>query len=492
LAQDKQYGKAEKILHELLSSPARISEESRIQAELTAAECLIARGNLHLARNKLKQQYGENSLLRARALTLMADLDSREGNYDEAEYRFRRVLRPVELPTPTETDASNSNALNVLIFVEHLVRKLSDSNLNSVDHERALMEARGYLNKLASLVMILTDTKGERHYDSKRAADMLLELTLRVNPKQLEDKYLNRECGMMRTWTKTPLRHKNSIVLLHWNILADALAYGDLVKDGFACDDNVLSWKNNRKDKIIIEILRWDPDVFGLVECDHYDDLRSVLSRFGYDSVWLKKTRDFYADGAAIFWKRRRFKKVEELLTPLKKNDKDADQVLVSVRLVELGNVNNSFAVGSTHLKSSKKASGETVRLDQAKQLVRLYEQHYGDVPWILLADINGESAENITRDYQPKAYPFIIGSVFQSAYKQVLGAEPDFTSWKVRAHEVFRYTVDFVFHTKEITPRSVVLMPGNDQFDPDLLLPSMKNPSDHLALVTELEMPWD
>ena len=89
-------------------------------------------------------------------------------------------------------DASNSNALNVLVFVEHLVRKLNDSNLNRADHERALMEARGYLSKLANLVMILSETKGERHYDSKRAADMLLELTLRVNPKQLEEEQLEK------------------------------------------------------------------------------------------------------------------------------------------------------------------------------------------------------------------------------------------------------------------------------------------------------------
>lgn len=491
MVKSRQYSDAEKMLDELLPSPEALSDERRNQAELAAAQCLVAKGDIISARSMLQRKTSGRSDIFGYSVTAhLADLDSREGKYDEAEHKFRQALRPDDIQNPSDADVFYGNALNVLMFAEHLVRKVSDRSLKPEDHEKALMEAKGYLSILSRMVMNFGDAWGERHPDSLRASDMLLELTVLVNPEHLKEKYLNKNLGMTRTWSKRPARSNNSIVLLHWNILADALAFADLVKDGFACNNDVLSWGNNRRDKIITEILRWEPDVFGLVELDHYDDLRSVFCRLGYDSVWLKKNRDFYKDGGAIFWKQDRFVKVDELLTPLKKNEKIADQVLVSVSLAPKTDIKKSFAIGCVHLKSAKKASGEEVRLDQAKQVLSLYKQNYGDIPQILLADLNGESSENVTRDYEPKAHPFIVESEFQSAYKQVLGAEPDFTSWKYRANDEFRYTIDFIFHTKDITPRAVLSMPSEDQFDPKLLLPSMVLPSDHLPLVAELEMP--
>lgn len=336
-AKNKWYPVAEKLLNELSSSLEGMSEERRHLAEVAAAECFLAKGDLKMAGDILKRQaLDKDSVLGSHTLARLADLDSREGKYDEADHKFRQATGPVERPPPMEVDACNYKALNELMFAEHLVRKVLDTNMTTEDREKALMEAKGYLSRIQNLVMMFSDMKGERHPDSKKTSDILLELTLLVKPEQLKEKYLSKDGGMVRAWSATPCRSANSIVILHWNILADALAFADLVKDGFACDNHVLSWQNNRKDKIITEILKHDPDVFGLVELDHYDDLRCILSRFGYESVWMKKNRDFYKDGGAIFWKRARFVKVDELLTTLKKNGKNTDQVLVSVRLAPL------------------------------------------------------------------------------------------------------------------------------------------------------------
>ena len=78
---------------------------------------------------------------------------------------------------------------------------------------------------------------------------------------------------MERDWSKTPERSVNSLIVMHWNILADALAFGDLVKEGFSCDDSVLNWQKCRKDKVVSQIVNFDPDVVGLVEVDHFDDI---------------------------------------------------------------------------------------------------------------------------------------------------------------------------------------------------------------------------
>jgi len=487
MVKNRQYNDAKKILDDILLSPEAISEDRRNQAELMTVQCLVAEGDITAARNMLS---GRRDIFGYSVIAHLADLDSREGKYIKAGNKFREVRKSDDTQNPNDANVFYENALVDLLYAEHLVRMVSDRSLTIEDHESGVMEAKKYLSVLSSMVMNFGYAWGERHPDSRRASDILLELRLQVNPKHLHQKYLHKYIGMARTWSEIPARGENSLVILHWNILADALAFADLAKDGFACGNNVLSWKNSRRDKIITEILRWKPDVFGLVELDHYDDLRSVFGRLGYDSVWLKKNRDFYKDGGAIFWDRARFVKVDELLAPLKKNKKKADQVLVSVRLETKTGVKKSFAIGCVHLKSTKKASGEEARLDQAKQVVSHYEEKYKDIPRILLADLNGESSENVTRDYEPKAYPFILDSGFRSVYKSVLGVEPDFTSWKFRAKEEFRYTIDFIFHTKDITAKSVLLMPSSDQFDRKLLLPSITMPSDHLPLVTELEMP--
>jgi len=487
MVKNRQYNDAKKILDDILSSPEAMSEDRRNQAELMTVQCLVAKGEITAARNMLS---GRRDIFGYSVIAHLADLDSREGKYIKAGNKFREVRMSDDIQNPNDANVFYGNALIDLLYAEHLVRMVSDRSLTMEDHDNGVMEAKKYLSVLSSMVMNFGDAWGERHPDSRRASDMLLELRLQVNPEHLLQKYNNKNIGMARAWSKIPARSENSLVILHWNILADALAFADLAKDGFACGNNVLSWRNSRRDKIITEILRWKPDVFGLVELDHYDDLRSVFSRLGYDSVWLKKNRDFYKDGGAIFWNRDRFVKVDELLTPLQKNGKKADQVLVSVRLETRTGVKKSFAIGCVHLKSTKKASGEEARLDQAKQVLSHYEQKYKDIPRILLADLNGESSENVTRDYEPKAYPFILDTGYRSVYKSVLGDEPDFTSWKFRAKEEFRYTIDFIFHTKDITSKSVLRMPSRDQFDPKLLLPSITMPSDHLPLVTELEMP--
>merc|ERR1719204_2763855 len=123
-----------------------------------------------------------------------------------------------------------------------------------------------YFKDPNSLLTIFKNIKGEHHTWSRRAAELYQELNIMANPKYLKKLYEYKNNGLVRQWSKPPQRTDKSMVILHWNILADALAFADLVKDGFACGNDVLSWEKSRKDKIITEILRWDPDVFGLVE----------------------------------------------------------------------------------------------------------------------------------------------------------------------------------------------------------------------------------
>ncbi|CAD7925667.1 unnamed protein product [Amoebophrya sp. A25] len=84
-----------------------------------------------------------------------------------------------------------------------------------------------------------------------------------------------------------------------------------LVKDN--ATSAIFDW-DLRKLKLIEEILRTDPDVLTVQECDQYADFfRPFLAQLGYQSMFCPKSnapglaRGFYADGVALFWKHREF-----------------------------------------------------------------------------------------------------------------------------------------------------------------------------------------
>jgi len=110
-----------------------------------------------------------------------------------------------------------------------------------------------------------------------------------------------------------------------------------------------------------------------VVELDHYEDIRFILQEeYDYESVWKKKNNSFYDDGTGIFWKKDRFKAEKILKILLARTgcpQKEADQVFVAVQLAPNNEESKGdfipFVIGGCHLKSTKKSTGENIRLDQ-------------------------------------------------------------------------------------------------------------------------------
>merc|ERR1711879_48197 len=146
--------------------------------------------------------------------------------------------------------------------------------------------------------------------------------------------------------------------------------------------------------------------------------------------------------------------------------------------------------MGGIHLKSTKASKGEKMRLQQAQEVRELLKNKFPGRKIILCGDLNGECPERKTVDYEPKAYPWLVakeGGNLKSAYKESLGKEPLFTSWKLRKGKTdkeFKYTIDFVFTSPEVMALSALKMPSEDNFTPGILLPNEKCGSDHLPLV--------
>jgi mRNA deadenylase 3'-5' endonuclease subunit Ccr4 len=369
------------------------------------------------------------------------------------------------------------------------------------------------------------------HPDTRLAARARRRLEIKLNPGLINSKKKFWH-GLMENMYKRKWRGPiidggeqtkgNKIRIMHWNLLADKLAYPDFKKGGFGCPFELLDWDGKRKDKVIAEIIHYQPDVLVLVELDHYEDIRMVLQEdFGYQSIWKKKNKNFYTDGTGIFWKKDRFDSGKIWKKPLAKklgSIEEADQVFVAVELrpSDSSEEFTPFVVGGCHLKSTKAAKGEKKRLDQSKQIMEILDKEFRGLPVILGSDMNAEAT---AQKYDPLAYPYMVKNGLSSAYATVLGEEPKYTSWKFRLDEYndmfsddkvteWKYTIDFIFHTDDLKTLAVLDVPGEEEIDKAyneprkdteesleyakrrMLLPNELCPSDHLSILAEILLP--
>jgi CCR4-NOT transcription complex subunit 6 len=100
--------------------------------------------------------------------------------------------------------------------------------------------------------------------------------------------------------------------LLTYNVLSDIYSNPDMYTN---CPRWGLKW-NYRKMNLLNEITSYRPDIVCLqeVQSDHYENFfKPEMSKYGYDSVYKKKTSEVYAggnmviDGCGTFYRRDRF-----------------------------------------------------------------------------------------------------------------------------------------------------------------------------------------
>mmetsp|Transcript_101368 Transcript_101368/g.325767 ORF Transcript_101368/g.325767 Transcript_101368/m.325767 type:complete len:229 (+) Transcript_101368:87-773(+) len=162
------------------------------------------------------------------------------------------------------------------------------------------------------------------------------------------------------------------IRVMHFNALADCLAkHAPLLgpRRGFRCTPEALSWEG-RSERIKRELLRYDCDVLGVCEVDHYDDFFApTLEPEGYDGAYKRK-RSPAKDGVAIFWRRRRLEEALRRSVFLDRHKGPGSQVALLQRLHVPGAVagqGRNLVVCSTHLRASK---GDDIRMQQAAEVV--------------------------------------------------------------------------------------------------------------------------
>jgi len=527
----QQYKEAEAIYRKTLTWRAKLlgwdCKPTRI-TQFNLGVCLIHQKHFKEAEKNLQEVinfWPKSIKYRYWALFNLADLKSRNFQPQEAANYFKEAcegLRDICRVGRRDRFLSLANVL----WAQHILRWALEVG---GEHEKKLLKQA--LDKAKTASNNFSVNSDPTHPDARLAARTKRRIELKLNPKILKEKeeqrFKLRKETYDRNWSPSLIessnKRKNVIRVMQWNLLADKLAYPDFKKGGFGCNFDVLNWNENRKDKVLAEIIKYDPDVLVLVELDHYEDIRFVLQEdFQYESIWKKKNKNFYTDGTGIFWKRNRFKSGRVYKKPLMKSlglSKEADQVFVAVELESLRYHGENFAkfvVGGCHLKSTKKSKGELIRLDQCRQVMGILNDEFRGLPIVMGSDMNAEAKAS---EYEALAYPHLIERGMISAYASVLKREPPYTSWKFRIDEdslvseakkvkEWKYTIDFIFHSEELKTLNILNVPEEKEIDnaygdkpaeeEDLiafarrrcLLPNNRCPSDHLPILAEILLP--
>ena len=254
--------------------------------------------------------------------------------------------------------------------------------------------------------------------------------------------------------------------VLQWNVLADQLA------DNFPRVDRALLQWEGRFALMKAELTRANADLLCLEEVDHYADFESFLLPLGYSGVYRQK-EGWHNDGTAIFLRTSKLT-LETQHSAVFSGGKR--QVYVSLLLRER-QTSRQFVVIATHLKSGTRF--ESHREVEVQQVLHHLEAYSG-LPVVLAGDFNSEP------DYA--VYRLLQAASFSSAYWNTSspGQEPAFTTLKYR-QSLEKYTIDYIW-LRQFRSCKYLSLPSESELSSDGL-PSAQYPSDHLALVCDVQL---
>jgi nocturnin len=299
--------------------------------------------------------------------------------------------------------------------------------------------------------------------------------------------------------------------VMQFNVLAEGLSSSPTAQTpfpaqkagnfgGFDLDEAsavCLHWEN-RKWRLLEEVLRWAPDVVALEEVDHFSDfLEPALDAAGYSGVFAPKGRapglnfGYYSDGTAIFWRRQAIEAVRQETGYYTQADgAPADRPYVLVTLRPRGR-REHVLVGATHLKAKEGQANEDLRAADIAQLLDAMAERVGQRSpqishSILLGDFNTDPP-GVPAKHTARCVPAVLAHRLglRSAYPIPL-ADTEWTTWKRRSGTEIKHRIDYIFHSPSLRAAALLAPPATADLEP-ARLPSLRYPSDHLAIMAEL-----
>lgn len=257
-----------------------------------------------------------------------------------------------------------------------------------------------------------------------------------------------------------------------------------------------LKW-DYRKALIIQEILRSGASILCLEEVDHFEDFfKPTLAQHGFDGFFLPKVdspclifpENNGPDGCAMFYHSEEFKlsrKKEVTLKNIEGGDSHQVALLAEFQMKPADRSQVcSVVVAMAHLKA--KTEGKELRTAQGKHLIEEASAFSAPgQPVVIAGDFNATTQEDVYKHFSDNdSHPCLK---LESSYKTACSSkeEPLFTSWKFRAKGEAKYTIDYIWYTRDtLRVEGVWEIPEESALGKDAM-PCPVYPSDHAALCT-------
>jgi mRNA deadenylase 3'-5' endonuclease subunit Ccr4 len=248
-------------------------------------------------------------------------------------------------------------------------------------------------------------------------------------------------------------------------------------------------------------------DLIALEEVDRfYGFFRPMLRLFGYDGVFVPKTRSpsvrmgWYSDGCALFWKTNMF----DVVSYRKIEYKVGSQVLLLAWLRHKA-TDQHILVCVTHLKAQQSETNEKIRSAQVREMVSHVKEELGrqnafDTPVLVLGDFNADVPSqtgcetSAIRDLiQSNLSPSPDGLPpygLNSAYDiDPPSSSNYYTTWKMRGTRMTRRIIDYIFYGGNLSCQAHLVVPQPEELSDDVnFFPNLRQPSDHVAIAAKFE----
>ncbi|MGH9755357.1 MAG: endonuclease/exonuclease/phosphatase family protein [Blastocatellia bacterium] len=259
-----------------------------------------------------------------------------------------------------------------------------------------------------------------------------------------------------------------SFSIASYNVLADSYVKPQWYPN---VDPEVLRW-DRRKFALAERVARLDADIVCLqeVEADAYALLEQSLGAKGYGGVYAKKGRD-KPDGCAMFFRQEGLRFAGDATIYYRDGLGGAPDSGHLALIISFECEWGVIRVAATHLRwgQEDKPPEEHIGYRQIRELIdERFKPDQTSYAWILCGDLNAQSDSPVIKE--------IVNSGFVDAYA---GHEQATCNPNRRAKRI-----DYIFHTAGLRAEPAKLM----EIDDLTPLPSVDEPSDHLAVVAAFE----
>jgi len=187
-------------------------------------------------------------------------------------------------------------------------------------------------------------------------------------------------------------------------------------------------------------------------------------------------------DGVALIYNAEKF----EICGDVQQIDSDNKEKVfgLAVPLKINNGINEEILFVVTHLKSTKSEQGEELRERQINLLLKELIKNDKDLPVVLCCDLNANPIQN-KKGYDPLCYTSITDKNnlgFESVYKLANGAEPEYTTFKLRETGTDKHTIDYIFIKNGNWNITKILQIPNEG-----MIPNWNYPSDHFSILAQL-----